>query len=255
MALEEKTYLICNYTTSPVAISLRDRSFIIEAGSDDNPTTYPLTLSEIQHINNTSTLFKIGCLRPTAEDEEFIYSNLRITDWKDILTNKDIEDIILSPTAEKLTKIIQIKNSLYFERVYGVYIGLKNADAPITANVVKVISARYQELLDNKRDTEITIQEKSSSKDVEATEIEKLKERLEMMEKMLSMSKEASDKKTHTEDTVITKNLTDTPPKPNRRYSKSSESIKKKIVNKTSPANEISNTIDAEFSRKNTETE
>lgn len=226
MNIEAKTYLVYNHTTSPVAVGLRDHSFIIDAGSDDNPTTYPLTLAEIQHVNNTSTLFKSGVLRPSEEESEFIYNNLRITDWQNILTNTDIEDIILNPTAEKLKKIVNIKNALYFERIYGVYIGLKNADAPITANVMRVITTRYNEFLNNKRDSEITISEKTATPKVSekeeamTNEIEDLKARLKEMETLLFKT---VDTATNTPKSVSDSTKTSTSPYKRKQSTKKTE--------------------------------
>lgn len=158
--IETKTYPMYNHATSKIIIALRDGSVVVEGGTRDNPTAYPFTLSELQQIANISTAIQSGYLRPAKEDAEFVYETLRIRDWKDILTEEDIENIILHPTVEGLSKLINIKDSFYFERVYGVFIGLKNVNVPIAANVDRLLRGRYKELQKGKINTEFVVREK-----------------------------------------------------------------------------------------------
>lgn len=160
MAIEEKTYLMCNYSTSPLIVSMRENSVFLEGGRRDAPITYPFTMRELVEINNTSTAIKSGRLVPTEEQKEYIYNQLRITDWKDILSDEQIEQIILYPTVEGLKRLLDIKDSFYFERVYGAYIGLRNVNAPISANIGRLIRGRYEELQRGKINTEFSVQER-----------------------------------------------------------------------------------------------
>lgn len=158
MAIEEKTYLLCNYSSSKVVVALRDSSIVIEGGNINCPTTYPFTAGELQLINNTSSGIKNGTLIPEESEKEFVYESiLRIMDWRDIKTNKQIEDIILNPTPEDYQWIKNMKDSQYFNRIYGVFIGLKNTNAPLTASISNIISARYRELVSGKRESEIVV--------------------------------------------------------------------------------------------------
>ena len=188
-AIEEKTYLLCNYTPSKVSIAMRDGSSILmDGGTYDDPSTYPFTLSEIQHINNTTSCIKNGTLIPHDDCKKFIYETLRIMNWESILTNKDVENIVLNPSAEGLQAIIDITDSQYFDRIYGVFLGLKNADAPITANVMNLITKRYDELLHGVRKTELVVRKieapKGAAQDVQElkSEIQQLKELIASMQ-------------------------------------------------------------------------
>lgn len=195
--VEEKTYLMCNHTPSKVSVSMRDgSSLIIEGGAYDHPSTYPFTLSELQHLNNTTRCIKNGTLIPQEGDKEFIYETLRITDWRDIISNAEVEKIILEPTVEGLQKIINIKDSQYFDRIYGVFLGLKNSDAPIAANVINLITKRYRELLDGKRETELTVKKavKTPTTATNGEQINELKAEIEQLKAML---------KTVTRQTVV----------------------------------------------------
>ncbi|MGR6760424.1 hypothetical protein ACU1JV_01080 [Paenibacillus sp. T2-29] len=87
-----------------------------------------------------------------------IYEKLSIRDYKDILTNQDIKNIILRPTKEGLTKLIKIQSASLFERVRGLVIQLENTNFyDISTRVKSLIEERYKELYSGKRISEISI--------------------------------------------------------------------------------------------------
>ena len=89
--------------------------------------------------------------------EADLYEELRIRDWEDILRPSDIEDTILNPTTQKLHRVISIISPMYFERIYGAYIGLKNAGQPISGSVEQVMKLRKSEFKKGKIRSEIQI--------------------------------------------------------------------------------------------------
>ena len=183
MLNKTKTYLILNPCSSPVAISTRDDSFIVPGGTKDAPGSLPFSIDEIIQINAGSPVFKTGCLYFEEEYEADIYNELRIRNWKDILREEDVEDIILNPTIEKLQKVLDIESDFYFERLYGIYIGMKNANYAIPANVQTVFSMRHKEFKNGKRKSGIVLTKKESA---ESSEVAELKEKLKKMEQMMA---------------------------------------------------------------------
>ena len=166
MALtKEKSYLVLNYNTSPVSISTRHDSYLIEGGSNESPSVLPLTIDEIITANSNGYAFKYGLLFFEEEYQEDIYEELRIKNWRDILTNTQIEDIILNPDKEKLERILLINNEVYFDRIVGVCTGLKSAGVNISNRVELVLSLREKELSEKKRKTEITLSKNDSGND------------------------------------------------------------------------------------------
>ena len=92
---KNKTFLVLNYNGSPVAVSTRHESYIIPGGSSESPSSMPLSVDEIVQINSNSNVFKMGLLWFEEEFQENLYKECRIRNWKDILTDSEIEDIIL----------------------------------------------------------------------------------------------------------------------------------------------------------------
>ena len=192
MAIETETFNMCNYSTSRLVIVLRDESIVIEPGRRDKPSVYPFTMNELQQIANTSSYIQTGYLRPNKEQEEYIYTALRIQDWKDILTDEQVEDIILHPTVEGLRRLIEIRNTQYFSRVYGVFVGLKNVNVPIATNVIRLMTGRYKEMQRGKITTEYRVTEKDiptigvqNGKD-NSEEIAELKRKMQEQEALIA---------------------------------------------------------------------
>lgn len=184
MINKTKTYLVLNACGSPVAVNTRNESFLIPGGTDAAPGTYPFTIDEITQINSGSNIFRIGILRFEPEYESDIYEELRIRDWKNILKNEDIENMLLHPTIESLQRIIDIDNDMYFERVYGIYIGMKNANYAIPGNTQSVLNAKNKEMKAGKYHSAIKLK-KPEVKEIDP-EVEDLKAQLEGMKKLLA---------------------------------------------------------------------
>ena len=145
MIKDMKTINVLNYNSSTVVISTKHDSYAIEPAIDsDNPTILPLTLDEILYANANSMAFKSGILRFPEDIEKEMYEDyLRIPNWESLLTIKQIENIILHPTMEGLTKLVSVKDSGIFDRIRGVFIRLKNTtNDDISLRVEKIIEAR-----------------------------------------------------------------------------------------------------------------
>lgn len=187
-----KNYLVLNYGHSPVGISTRHENYLIPGAEGDNPASLPLTIDEIQVVNSNSPVFKVGMLRFEEKDEKDIYEELRILDWRDILTDKAIEEILLNPTAETLQKLVSIESEPYYERIRGVYMGLKSAGASISLNVSNAIEARRDELIRHKRTTDIrvTANPDGQNRAASSEEVDELKRQLAEMQAMMEKMQE-----------------------------------------------------------------
>lgn len=177
---KNKTYLVLNYSGSPVAVSTRHESYIIPSGNSEEPASIPLSVDEIVQINSNSPVFKIGLLWFEEQFQEELYEECRIRNWKDIPTDSEIEDTILHPTLAKLERLLSIENEQCFERCYGIYIGLKNSNHSIKQNVENVMLARRKELKNRKYKTGILL----TKKETPAVSEEVLKETQEQNAKL-----------------------------------------------------------------------
>ena len=193
------TYLILNYNPSPVSVSTRDTSYLIPGGSTFSPASFPLTLNEIRYINNVSKAFKYGLLFFEDDIAEEMYAELHITDWRSIMRDEEIEAILADPTVDGLERILAISDQLYFERVYGVYVGMKNAGIPISAKVEGLIVARRKELARGKSTTEISVR-KAQADAVTDTKIKALEDQIAQLTAMLSAQSKPAEPEATTED-------------------------------------------------------
>ena len=180
-------YTVRNYTGSPVAVSTRTGSYLIPGGSRDNPVEFPMTLAELAYVNSVSNVFKIGMLFFDEQFESDLYESLKIRDWHDILRLDEIDDIILHPTTEKLERIIKIQNPTYFERIYGEYIGLKNAGMPISGSVDQVMKLRKNEFRKGSVRSEIKVRTVEPSADQINAQNDKIAEMQKQIEQLTAL--------------------------------------------------------------------
>lgn len=189
MIKDMKTINVLNYNSSTVVISTKHDSYAIEPAIDsDNPTILPLTLDEILYANANSMAFKSGILRFPEDIEKEMYEDyLRIPNWESLLTIKQIENIILHPTMEGLTKLVSVKDSGIFDRIRGVFIRLKNTtNDDISLRVEKIIEARGNELRNGIRNTQIVIKARDAISSVSTDEVDGLKKQNEVLQNQLN---------------------------------------------------------------------
>lgn len=184
---KETTYMVYNTSSSPLCLSTRYESFVIEGGTPENPTGIPLSLEEILIINNRSPVFKIGAAWFDPEDAEDIYTALRIQNWQDILTDREIEAILRNPTKEGLQRLVDIDNIAYFERVRGIFTSLKNIGAQMSMQVQQVVKARYKELQQRKTTSAIRVVPHVEPQDAtqQQEEIRDLRQQLAEMQRIM----------------------------------------------------------------------
>lgn len=198
MAIKDmKTINLLNYNENIVVVSTKHDSYAIEpATNSEDPTILPLTLDEILYVNGNSAAFKSGILRFPEDIEQEMYEDyLRIPNWKNLLTPKDMEEIILHPTMDGLTKLINVKDVGTFDRIRGVFTRLKNTtDNDISLRVENIIKARGDELRRGIRNTQIIIKAKDTVSAVSTEEVDTLKEQnAAMQEQMAQMQKMMAD--------------------------------------------------------------
>lgn len=147
------------------------KSFLLRAGTIENPTVYPIPAEEIKYINSNCNVFKNGVLRFRNNEADELYEELGINNKEDILFIEAIDDILLSPTADGLKRLLDITGRAQFERVRGRYYFLKNNGRSIDIKVAELIESRYKELLRGKVRTSLSLvprkDEASSSKQLE----------------------------------------------------------------------------------------
>lgn len=152
-----KNYLVLNHSASPVSVSTKYDSFMIDGGSEESPGSLPLSFDEIAVINSKSSVFKIGVLRFEPAVQAELYEALSIPNWEDIMSYEQIKDALLNPTMEDFQKILSIENEAYFERIRGVMISLRNSGADVSVNTARIMEKRREELTRHQRKTAIKL--------------------------------------------------------------------------------------------------
>lgn len=192
MSLDKENILVLSYNQNQICVDGARESYKFKPSNGLEPVINIMSLSDIQYINSNTQVIKTGWLTFDDKDKEEIFKELRIHNWKNILTNDDIKDILTKPTMEGLQQIIDIDNVTYFDRVRIILYTLIQNGIDITTKVKNVIDTRYNELKNRQRVSSITLTPKNIDNVVYLDEITELKtqnkalkEQLERFEKRM----------------------------------------------------------------------
>lgn len=209
---------VLNYNENKVSVMVSPtESFTFEPSVDGTtPSVIPMTFEQIRYANNYNT-FRGGFLFFEKNKEQEIYEELGISNWENILDNKGIREILLSPSYDGLNKIVDISDSAVFERVRAAFHKLKaEGTNDISVRVQQIIDTRYKELQNKKVTTSIIIEKKDIQESVPNKEVESLRaenkamqdqlaKMQEMMEQLLKQQANASNNDVTEKENVTTK--------------------------------------------------
>jgi len=186
MAFKENVTVL-NYNEHYVFIPTETRTYTLTPAQDDIPSQVTMPFTDIEYVNGQSNAFRTGMLVFKHDNPKEIYEALNIYDYKDILSNKDIENILLNPTIEGLQKILDIYEESAFDRVRAVFVGLKNSNGyDLSQRVIRIIDKRSEEMKQKTYKSEIILQAKDASENsIESENVSALKLQNESMQKQL----------------------------------------------------------------------
>lgn len=202
---------VLNYNENKVSVMVSPtESFTFEPSvNGEIPSVIPMTFEQIRYANNYNT-FKGGFLFFEKDKEKEIYEELGIANWESILNNKEIREILLSPSYEGLKKIVDIKDSAVFERVRAVFHKLKTEGTnDISVRVQQIISTRYKELQNKKTTTSIVIEKKDIVSSIPNQEVDALKAENKAMQEQLANMQAMMEKLLSQQSSTPTTNTTD----------------------------------------------
>ena len=205
---ENMTVPVYNYNNSYVYAVSNIQTYEFIPAKDGIPTVCYISFPEIVYINSISDCFRTGLLMFSEEMQEEVYKEIQFADWKSIITNQQIKNILLNPTKEGLEKLIAITNESIFNRVKSVLVELKNSNADDVSNrVIKVIDTRWNEIRRGVFKSQIHINFKNDniSNDTQKAELENVKSQnamlLDQIAEMKKMIEQLSNKETTSEVT------------------------------------------------------
>lgn len=188
MNLDKDNVCVLNYNLNAVTFKAGDREFYCKASRDGiNPTVISLTLSDLRNAASTSEVFSDGWLFFDKDVEAEIYKELHIVNWEEILTNSEIEEILMVPTAEGIQRLIDINTSSCFERVRACLFKLQSEGAKIEHSVVNTVDRRFAELQQRIRKSEMKA---VISEPPVNTEMEKVKAQNEALQEQMAQMQE-----------------------------------------------------------------
>ena len=194
---------VLNYNENDVFVDSSKEHYKFNASRDGiNPTMQDIPINELQYICSNTDIFVTGWLTFNEDEKEEIFTALRVPNWKDILTNEDIREILTNPTMEGLQRVLDITSITYFDRVRIVMFKLLSEGIDISSKVKNVVDRRYDELQKRQRITSIVLNPRVEEKKVSNEQVKelseqnlKLQEQIEQMKQMMEklMASQTSD--------------------------------------------------------------
>lgn len=217
---------VLNYNENEVFVDSSKEHYKFNASRDGvTPTMQNIPISELQYICSNTDVIVTGWLTFDEDDKDEIYTALRLPNWREILTNEDISNILTNPTMEGLQRIIDITNLTYFDRVRIVMFRLLNGGVDISSKVKNVVDRRYEELQKRQRVSSIILNPRIGEKKVSNEQVQelseqnaKLQEQLDEMKKMMAQFMSAqnistTEKESEKVTEEVTKKKAGRPPK------------------------------------------
>ena len=217
---------VLNYNENEVFVDSSKEHYKFNASRDGvTPTMQNIPISELQYICSNTDVIVTGWLTFDEDEKDEIYTALRLPNWREILTNEDISNILTNPTMEGLQRIIDITNLTYFDRVRIVMFRLLNGGVDISSKVKNVVDRRYEELQKRQRVSSIILnprigEKKASNEQVQelSEQNAKLQEQLDEMKKMMAQFMSAqnistTEKESEKVTEEVTKKKAGRPPK------------------------------------------
>lgn len=186
---------VLNYNENEVFVDSSKEHYKFSASRDGKtPTVVPMPLSELQYIASNTDVILTGWLTFDEDIREDIFKDLRIANWRDILSNNEIENILTQPTKEGLQKLLNITNQTYFDRVRIIMFKLISDGIDITTKVNRIVEQRYNELRNKQRNTSIILTQKDTHKYASPDDLKELSEQNQILQAQLNEMKKMMDK-------------------------------------------------------------
>lgn len=198
---------VLNYNENDVFVDSSKEHYKFNASRDGvTPTMQNISISDLQYICSNTDIIVTGWLTFDEDEKEEIYTALRLPNWREILTNKDIENILTNPTMEGLQRIIDITNPTYFDRVRIVMFRLLSDGVDISSKVKNVIDRRYNELQKRQRVSSIILNPRVEEKKVSNEQMQELTEQNVKLQEQLEQMKQMMEKLMSAQTSTVTTN-------------------------------------------------
>lgn len=179
---------VCSYIPSKIIATTSSEDYVFEPCLTDNPIVLPMAATAIKEIHSKSRIFADGWLTFEPDVKQDMYNFLKIKDGEKILNQIEIMNCIISGKKSDIAFLINIKSKGYFERVYGIYVALKQSNMyDISMRVAKAIEYRHKEFQQGIINTQIELTDTFQTDEKDKTIMKQetlLKEKEEEIEAM-----------------------------------------------------------------------
>lgn len=140
---------VLNYELSPVGFpSQHNQNGVFVRGRDEEEefVMERVAFDDIEAENTKSDLFKVGRLRFHPDEEDEIYEKLGIEDRDNIMSDRELTEMLADKSIENIKKISNIKSSTLLLRMKSILFSMeRNGNIP-PHEVSQIVTERANEL-------------------------------------------------------------------------------------------------------------
>ncbi|WP_064198985.1 hypothetical protein [Brevibacillus brevis] len=189
---------VLNYEQSPVGFpSQHNQQGVFIRGRDENEdfVIERVAFDDIEIENSKSDLFKVGRLRFHPDEEDEIYLKLGIEDKENILSDKQLFDLLTNDSIDVIKRISSLKSLSLLTRMKSKLFTMERTGKMPPHTITAVVSERLSELKNGgKRNPDSEIN-RIMELDKKAQQEGKLQETLDqLMKKVETLEQETKQK-------------------------------------------------------------
>jgi hypothetical protein len=192
---------VYNYDRSPVGFPSQHTQqgvFIRGREEDEDYVVERVAFDDIEIENSKSDLFKVGRLRFHPDEEDEIYLKLGIEDKENIMSDKQLMELLTTDSIDVVKRISNIKSIILITRMKSMLFNLERSGTTPPHNISAAVIERLNELKNGGKRNPNSEINRILEMDKKANEESKLKETLEELKKKVEILEQEKQQKDET---------------------------------------------------------
>ena len=187
-----------NYEQSPVGFpSQYNQNGVYLRGRDEDEefVVERVPLDDIEAENTKSDLFKVGRLRFHPDEEDEMYKKLGIEDRSNIVSDRELIEILKDDSIENIRRISNIKSSTLITRMKTMLFSMERNNNTAPQYVTSAVNERNNELKYGGKRNKDSVINKMLDANQKQNDENKLREQVSELSKVVEQLKKDSEEK------------------------------------------------------------
>ncbi|GAA4880597.1 hypothetical protein GCM10023310_71020 [Paenibacillus vulneris] len=199
---------VYNYERSPVGFpSQHNQQGVFLRGRDDDEdfVVERAAFDDVEAENSKSDLFKVGRVRFHPDEEDEVYLKLGIEDKENILTDKQLTELLMTDTIENVKRICSLKSITLVSRMKSMLFTMERAGKIPPPRIISTVIERGNELISGGKRNPNSEINKILQAEKKANDESKLKETLDNLQREVENLRKEKEEEAKNKDALLAK--------------------------------------------------